>query len=124
MNGVMLNPLTDEQNAWTEQQPVVGKPCMARLAVSLAAAGLTPIDLLVSDDGESIKFKLARTEAVRRLDKEQTLRLLITGFRYAGFNVGFTEMGIVDFDEQTLFGVTLCGPLVEICEQGGVQVGP
>jgi len=97
---------------------------MTRLAVSLAAAGLNPIDLQVSYDGESVKFKLARTEAVRLLDTDQTLRLLITGFRAAGFNVGFTEMCIVDFDEQTLFGITLCAPLDQICEQGGIQVDP
>ncbi len=121
---VKLNPLTPEQIAWVKQQPVVGRPSVTQLGATLAAAGLKPLRLEIFDDGKTIDFNLARTEAVRGLDKEQTLRRLVTIFRASGFDVGFSELGIGDFDEQTLSGSTLCGPVDRICEQGGIKINP
>jgi hypothetical protein len=121
---IKLNPVTSEQIAWTEQQPVVGRPSMARLAVGLKAAGLKPLGLEVFDDGKTIDFNLGRTETVYGLDQEQTLRRLITVFRTSGFDVGFSELGIGDFDEQALFGSSLTAPLARVCEESRIQIDP
>ena len=110
--------------AWTAQQPVVGRPGVTRLSAALEEAGLKPVRLEIVDDRETIDFVLARTEAARRWGEGQTLRLLIRIFRASGFQIGFSELGIGDFNEQTLFGSTLCGPVDRICEKGGIQIEP
>ncbi len=117
-------PITPEELVWVQSQPVVGRPGMNRLTAALEAAGLKPVELVMHDEGERVNFNLVRIDAVRRLDSEQTLRRLIAIFRGAGFDVGLSEVGIADFDQQTLFGSTLTGPVNEICEQGGIKIDP
>jgi hypothetical protein len=119
-----LKPLTPEEIAWTNQQPVVGNPSLTRLRAALIAAALRPVELLLGANGESVEFRLERGPAVRHLDRERTLRQLITTFRGCGFEIGFTEMAIADFDDQFVSGGSLVGPLEQICEQGPVPVEP
>ncbi len=117
-----LKPLTPEEIAWTSQQPVVGTPGMKRLRAALEAAGLRPVELALDGGGENVEFRLERGPAVRQLDREQTLRMLITTFRGSGFEVGFTELAVADFDDQSVYGSTLVAPLEQVCEYGPVPV--
>ena len=117
-------PVSTEETAWTNQQPVVGKPSLTRLRAELIAAGLRPAILALDEEGENVEFRLERGPAARHLDKEQTLRQLITTFRGSGFEVGFTELGVADFDEQSVYGSTLVGPLEQICEHRSMPVEP
>jgi hypothetical protein len=121
---IKLKPLTAEEIAWTNQQPVVGKPSLTLLRAALEAAGLRPVELALDDDGENVEFRLERGPAARQLDREQTLRMLITTFRGSGFEVGFTEMALADCDDDSIHGMTLVGPLELICEHGPVPVEP
>jgi hypothetical protein len=119
-----MKPITPEEIAWTNQQPVVGEPSLTRLRVALEAGGLRPAELALHPDGEDLEFRLERGPAVRHLNREQTLRQLIITFRGSGFEVGFTEMALADFDKESVYGTTLVGPLEQICEHGPVLVGP
>ena len=119
-----LVPVSPEEIAWTNQQPVVGKPSLTRLRAELIAAGLRPAILALDEEGENVEFRLERGPAARHLDKEQTLRQLITTFRGSGFEVGFTELGVADFDDQSVYGSTLVGPLEQICEHRSMPVEP
>lgn len=114
--------ITPEEIAWTNQQPVVGTPSMKRLRLGLETAGLRPVELLLDDDGENIEFRLERGPAVRHMDREQTLRTLITTFRGSGFEVGYTELAVADFDDQFVYGMSLVAPLEQVCEYGPVPV--
>lgn len=117
-----LKPLTPEEIAWTNRQPVSGKPSLTRLRTALETAGLRPVELALDDDGENVEFRLERGPAVRQLDREQTLRMLITTFRRSGFEVGFVELGVADFDDQSVYGMSLVAPLEQVCEYGPVPV--
>lgn len=119
-----MKPLTPEEITWTNQQPVVGTPSMKRLRAALETAGLRPVELVLHPDGENVEFWLGRGPAVRQLDREQTLRQLITTFRGSGFEVGFVELGIGDFDDEFVSGMSLVAPLERVCEQGPVPVVP
>jgi len=117
-------PITPEELAWVVQQPVVGKPSMSRLRAALEAAGWRPVELTLEPEGEYVEFRLERGPAVRHMDREQTVRRLITIFRGCGFEVGFREFGLEDFEDQYTFGISLVGPLDQVCEHGPVPVEP
>lgn len=119
---ITLKPLTPEEAAWTSQQPVIGTPSLTRLRFALETADLRPVELVLDDDGENIEFRLARGPAVRHMDREQTLRTLITTFRGFGFEVGYTELAVADFDDQSVYGMSLVAPLEQVCEYGPVPV--
>ena len=93
------------------------RPCAA-----LEQAGFAPIKIALEADGEAVTFQLGRVGAVRRLDEEQMLRRLITTFRSSGFNVGFTEVVIVELGESVLHGMSLVGPLETVCQGASVPV--
>ena len=123
----MTNPIrasTWEEVLWQECQPVVGTPSLSRLRSEMEQVGFPPIRITLDQDRETLDFDLHRSGEVNNLDKEQTLRRLITGFRAAGFGVGFTELCIVDVNSTSLTGTTLVGPLDEVCERGAPLVGP
>lgn len=117
-----MKPLTPEEIAWTNRQPVVGTPSIKKLRGALEAAGLRPVELTLHPDGENFEFWLERGPAARQLDREQTLRQLIAIFRRSGFEVGFVELAVADFDDQSVYGSTLIGPLDLICTHGPVPV--
>lgn len=77
-----------------------------------------------SEDGDALDFTLERGEEVRGLDEEQTLRRLIMIFRASGFEIGYVEMLIYEFDALHLRGNTLVGPQGHIAEQRPVLVEP
>jgi len=102
----------------------LGKPSMSRLRAALEAAGWRPVELTLEPEGEYVEFRLERGPAVRHMDREQTVRRLITIFRGCGFEVGFREFGLEDFEDQYTFGMSLVGPLDQVCEHGPVPVEP
>lgn len=124
MTKMIPKRLTPEEIAWTNQQPVAGKPSVTRLRAELNAAGWRPVELVLHPDGESMEFRLERGPAVRHLDREQTLRQLIKTFRGSGFEVGFVELGIADFDDKFVSGFSLVAPLEMIAEKNPVPVEP
>ena len=117
-------PLTPEEIAWTNQQPVVGTPALTSLRAALDAAGLHPVELVLSPDRETVEFRLESGPAVRHLNRERILRQLIKTFRGSGFEVGYVELGVSDFDEESVSGMSLVAPLEQVCEQGPVPVEP
>ncbi len=119
-----LKPLTPEEITWTNQQPVVGTPSIKRLRGALEVADLRPVELVLHPDGENVEFRLERGPSVRHMDREQTLRTLITTFRGSGFEVGFVELAVADFDDDCVSGFTLVAPLEIIGEQKPVPVEP
>jgi hypothetical protein len=119
-----MKPITPEEMAWTQAQPVHGKPDLTRLRSALEADGSRVVELALSDDHEFISFRLERGETVRGQDKEHCLRGLIQAFRSAGFNVGFSEVCVADLDDRFLRGASLTSPVVRVCEGGPVPVGP
>ena len=121
---IKLKPLTPEEITWTNQQPVVGTPSLMRLRAALDAAGLRPVELVLTSDGENVEFRLERGPAVRHMDREQTLRNLITTFRASGFQVGFVELGLGDFEDEFVSGMSFVAPLERVCERGPVPVEP
>lgn len=102
----------------------MGAPSLARLRAALDAAGLRPLDLVLDADRTSVEFRLERGQAVRQIDREQTLRLLITTFRGSGFAVSFVELGVGDFDDEIVSGMSFVAALEQVCEQGQVPVEP
>jgi hypothetical protein len=120
----MIQPITPEEFAWTNQQPVTGAPSLTRLRAGLEAAGLRPVELVLDADGTSMEFRLERGPSVRQMDREQTLRRLITTFRASGFEVGFVELGVGDFDDEIVSGFSLVAPLETIGEQIPVLIHP
>ncbi|MCL4787035.1 MAG: hypothetical protein KJ070_09630 [Verrucomicrobia bacterium] len=117
-----MKPITPEEIAWTNQQPVVSTPSLTRLRLGLETAGLRPVELLLDDDGENIEFRLERGSALRYMDREQTLRQLIATFRGSGFEIGFAELAVADFDDESVYGMSLVAPLEQVCEFGPVPV--
>jgi hypothetical protein len=115
--------VTEEEMAWTQAQPVVGAPSLSRLAAALRTAGWEPLELVLSNDGESLEFSL-RGQSRVAVERKNALRTLIGVFRQAGFRVGFTEVAIDFFDGERLTGVSLVAPLEHVCEHGPVPVGP
>lgn len=115
-------PITPEEIAWTNLQPMIGTPSLTRLRLALQTAGLRPVELVLNDDGENIEFRLERGPTVRHMDREQTLRTLIATFRGSGFEVGYTELAVADFDDQSVYGMSLVAPLEQVCEHGPVPV--
>jgi hypothetical protein len=120
----MIQPITPEEFAWTNQQPVTGAPSLTRLRAGLEAAGLRPVELVLDADGTSMEFRLERGPAVRQMDREGTLRRLIKNFRGAGFEVGYAELGLGDFDDEIVSGFSLVAPLEPIGEQIPVLIHP
>jgi hypothetical protein len=120
----MPRPLTPEEIAWQQAQPLIGTPSLTRLRAALKEAGLPALRIVLGAERESVQFWIYRGQEVRRLDEEQTTRRLITIFRASGFEVGFTELGITDFHATRLFGSSLVGPLDQLCEQGPPPAEP
>ena len=73
-----VQPVTVEELAWTQQQAVAGPPSLTRLRAALQGAGWHPLELALDADREGFTFRLERGEGVRGMDREQTLRRLIT----------------------------------------------
>ena len=73
--------ITPEEMTWTQAQPVLGTPSLTRLRASLDAAGLRPAELVLAADRTSVEFRLVRGPASRHMEREQTLRNLITTVR-------------------------------------------
>ena len=121
-----LMPVSPEEMAWTQAQPVVGSPALSRLSAALRAAGWEPRELVLSNDRESVNFSLRRGDhrGQKATDREDALRTLIRAFRQGGFCVGFSEVTIDAFDGEYLTGGSLVGPLEQTCEHGPVLVGP
>ena len=121
-----LVPVSPEEIAWTQAQPVAGSPSLSGLAAALRAAGWEPVELALSDDREFLTFSVRRGDHLshKATDRENAIRMLIRAFRQAGFSVGFTEVAFSAFDGEFLTGGTLVGPLEQICEHGPVLVGP
>jgi hypothetical protein len=117
-------PITPEEITWANQQPMVGRPGMTRLRDALEGAGWRPLELTLNPDGYSVEFRLERGPAVRHMDQDQSQRALITLFRGCGFEVGFSELGVADFEDHFIYGSCLVGPIDEICEHGPVPVEP
>jgi len=119
-----LAPVSPEEMAWTQAQPVAASPSLSGLAAALRAAGWEPRELVLSNDRESINFSLRRGDhrGQKVVDREDALRTLIRAFRQGGFCVGFTEVAIDAFDGEFLTGCSLVGPLEQICEHGPVPV--
>jgi hypothetical protein len=114
----MPRPLTLEEIDWQQAQPVIGSPSLSRLRSALKQAGLPALRIALDSERENIRFWLCREKEVRELDKEQTLRRLITAFRASGFAVGFVELAVDDRNQAILRGSSLVGPLDEVCEYG------
>ena len=121
-NNSKLRPITLEEMAWVQRQAVTGNPSVTRLRAALTTAGWHPLELVLVADRECIDFRLERGDAVRGLDKEQSLRGLIRIFRSAGFEVGFSELCIAEFYTTQLSGSSLVAPLQEICAGGATLV--
>lgn len=119
-----LMPVSPEELAWTQAQPVIGSPSLSRLAATLKTAGWEPLELVLSNDGESVDFSLRGHPQQCRgeVERENVLRTLIRAFRQAGFNVGFTELAIDTFTGESLSRSTLVGPLEQVCSFGPVPV--
>lgn len=121
-----LVPVSPEELAWTQAQPLVGSPSLSRLAAALSAAGWEPQELALSKDGESVEYSLGGQTLQGRvaIERENTLRTLIRVFRQAGFRVGFTEVAIGIFDGERITGSSLVGPLEQVCTHGPMSVEP
>ena len=70
----MPRPLTPEEIAWQQAQPLIGTPSLTRLRAALKGAGLPAPRLVLNDERESVEFWIYRSQEVRRLDQEQTTR--------------------------------------------------
>jgi hypothetical protein len=122
---VARRPLSSEEAAWVQRQPVHGKPDLNRLRAELAEAGFEAVELQLSADREFLTFQARVTYRVGTMDDDLLLRRLASIFRRAGFAVGFEELAIVEVDGACLSGHTLTGPLAEICEHGAPRTtGP
>ena len=124
MSRPRIRHITQEETAWVASLPVAGSPSLTRLRVTLAEAGLAPVEITITDDGEMLRLRLLRAAGLQELDHEQMLRLLISALRRAGFEIGFAEVCIVDMDDAVVEGFALTGPLDEICTIGPPSIGP
>lgn len=120
----MLHPITEQEIAWTKSQSVVGDPSMFRLRGELRRAGLTPVELALTDDGEGLEFLLTRSAGLQELEREQMLRLVIAVLRRSGFEVGFSEVAIVDMTDEAVMGFSYVAPLQQIFDDGAPLIGP
>jgi hypothetical protein len=120
----MKPPLTAEAIAWTERQPVVGDPSLTRLRTVLMRTGLNPIQVTVEDHGETVEFYLLRTAGLVELNDDLMTRLLISVMRRSGFNVGFSEVAIVDMNESVVNGLTYTARLQQLFDIGPPPVEP
>ena len=109
-----MPPVTAEEAAWVQSQPVIGRPSVARLRRELRRAGFTQIELALTDDGEGLEFQLLRSAGLQELKREQMLRLVITVLRRSGFSVGFSEVALVDMDDSVVAGFAYTAPLEEL----------
>jgi hypothetical protein len=114
----MLPPLTPEEIAWTESQPVIGSPSLSRLHMILREVGFTPEGLALVDIGEGLELQLLRGGATGALDREQVLRLVIIALRRAGFNIGFSEVAIVEMTDEAVTAFSYVAPLQAIFDLG------
>jgi hypothetical protein len=119
---VARSRLTPQEIAWAQSQPVQGRPDLNRLRIELEDAGFTHIDLRLSEDREILRFKVRLSARVGAADNDGLLRVWITRFRRAGFEVTFVEVGIDAVDGQAISGSTLTGPLDAVCQQGAPAI--
>jgi hypothetical protein len=119
---VARSRLTPEEIAWTQSQPVHGRPDLDRLRAELAKAGFEDIEIEPSADRERLSFRMRLTERVVAEDNDALLRSWITALRSAGFRVGFEEVGVADVEGNFISADALTAPLEEICEQGAPHV--
>ena len=120
----MKPPLTAEEIAWTERQPVVGDPSLTRLRTALRRAGLTPVEIEIEDEGETLTFRLRRSAGLQELDRRLMLRLLISVLRRAGFEVGYSEVFLDNMDDVVVTGQTYTAPLSQLFYIGPPPVEP
>jgi hypothetical protein len=116
------NRITDEEIAWVDRQPVQGAPSLRRLRAQLEQARFAGIELDLYAGGEALDFKLRLTPQVAAEDGDSLVRLWIRLFRAAGFEVGFSELGISSVDGTLISGKTLTGPIDQVAERGAPAI--
>ena len=119
-----LRQITAEELAWVAAQALVGDPSLTRLRSVLKRAGLAPVELALTDKGEGLEFRLRRSAGLQELDREQMLRLLIGVMRRAGFDVGFSEVAIINMNASVVDGFTYTAPLSQLFHLGPPEIAP
>jgi hypothetical protein len=119
---VARSGITPAEVAWVDRQPVHGAPSLRRLRANLAEAGFADIRLRLHPSGEEMVLQVRRTHRVDAEDSQSFLRLLVRTLRAAGFQVGFSELGIVNVDGAVISCYAPTAPLCQIMEHGAPAI--
>ena len=119
---VARSRITPAEVAWLDCQPVHDAPSLRRLRANLAEAGFVDIRLGLRPTGEEMAFQVRLTHQVDAEDSQSFLRLLVRALRTAGFQVGFSEVGIVNVDGAVISCYALTAPLCQIMEHGAPAI--
>ena len=120
----MLRRITAQEEAWVQSQPIIGDPILTRLHRELRRAGFIERELALTDGGEGLELRLVRSAGLQELNHDLMTRLLISVLRRAGFEVGFSEVAILDMDDERVDGFSYVAPLDQLFHGRPPQIEP